>query len=405
MSKKLTLRISLDSIFKIILLSAVMIQVFAYYLSFYDIVVEGGWIQSVIDLIYKWRDICLFLSLTIVVLKTRLRKDSIALVVALIFIYVVTSFIQPENLQYFEPLKLTFILAVQVYIVMRSRLFSLEEFKRVLHVLCRVLFLLSVYIFVSQQSTLFFQERYMDFSNATGIVCGILFYYGISEKKKLDLVFASILYVILLVAGGRGSFLTLSLLIIVLVWMNTKSKWLFVVGALVIIMFFVMGTGIFETILTEISSGLGFESRTISRIFSARFFARSDRQQIYDFLWGKIKDDMFLGGGLCADRYYLYAGGLSKNGYYAHNFFIEMIVDFGFIGIMISVALLVQFVRFFISSIEKRTKSLALVFIFVSFVQLMLSRSWLTEANFFLMLALITNSFEDNRWRGENVNE
>lgn len=159
---------------------------------------------------------------------------------------------------------------------------------------CYGLSILAIFTFFSQQSTHLFMEKYMDYSNAVSIVSALLLYFGLNECKKIDTVLGFITYIILFVAGGRGSFVTLTLLIVCLLWLKYNDKRLIYMAFSICIVLLIFPNLILDIIL-GISSSLDFESRTIERLLSGDLLRGNDRYQLYSYLLGKIEDDYFFG--------------------------------------------------------------------------------------------------------------
>lgn len=229
----------------------------------------------------------------------------------------------------------------------------------------------------------------MDYSNAVSIVSALLLYFGIIEGKKVDLLLGVVTYIILLIAGSRGAFLTLSILIVSLIWLKYKSQKILYL-AIFFSVFFLLVPDIFYNALLFISSSVDFESRTIERLLTSDFLRGNDRYQLYTYLWEKIVDDCFLGGGICADRYYLDMGKLTDNGYYTHNIFIELVVDFGIFGLVLFCFILKQ-IYSFVKKYHNQNSICGFVFVYITviFIQLFFSRSWLTEPNLYILLGLL----------------
>lgn len=379
----------LNLLFTIILLSPLVIQCFSFSLSFYDDLVDGGPIQIFLNYIYAFRDFCLFSSLGILLLYRAFPKDSIILISFVLIILLLSFAVHPENIKYFQQVQTQFILCIDAYLIIRSNLVKIELLKKVLRMFCYGLSILAIFTFFSQQSTLLFMEKYMDYSNAVSIVSALLLYFGLNECKKIDTVLGFITYIILFVAGGRGSFVTLTLLIVCLLWLKYNDKRLIYMAFSICIVLLIFPNLILDIIL-GISSSLDFESRTIERLLSGDLLRGNDRYQLYSYLLGKIEDDYFLGGGICADRHYLNIGHLTDNGYYAHNIVIELITDFGIFGIFLTI-FIIRNIYIFIKKYHKNSEicGFIMVYFIVSFVQLFFSRSWLTEPNLFILMGLL----------------
>ena len=125
-----------------------------------------------------------------------------------------------------------------------------------------------------------------------------------------------------------------------------------------------MSTRVFQTFLGEFSSGTSLDS---------------GRLEIQKELIRQIKINPF-GYGLGGDRVF--------TGWYAHNIFLELIVQF---GIFIGGFLCVFLVYIVISSLRKaraemQILSILLLFICTGLIKLLISGSYLIEPYFFLLL-------------------
>lgn len=381
---------------------AVLIQTYSYFIIFYkynetEINSLG---QFLLDVSYPIRNMCLYINVAILLITKRLTKDGLFLILGSVFAILFTSIAYPENIPFFEDIQAMFILAIQMYVVIRSRFVNMAILKVCLMWINRVFAIVSIYVFLTYRTSLIFIHNYMDYANGISIICGLSAYFAIIEKKKLDCVFMAIMYIVLLIAGGRGSFLTMALLTLVLFWItkrnNRKTQKYFVTGAIVLSLALVV-----STFLSDLSSLIGFESRNLERLTEGGFFYANDRTSIWSELINKSSNNILLGSGICADRYYLSKANLATSGYYAHNIFVEMMVDFGLVGIVMFCAILFLFRRFYTRISHPEIVGFVSVYVFVSFVQLFLSRSFLTEANFYVMLALMLNYLETNVYNNE----
>ena len=107
----------------ILLVSTLVIQTFSNSLSFYDGLAEGGFIKTILDKIYTYRDICLFLSVCILLFYRALPKDSVLLVLSSVCTVLMTFTIRPENIPYFKVVQTIFILCINVYILKSATVF------------------------------------------------------------------------------------------------------------------------------------------------------------------------------------------------------------------------------------------------------------------------------------------
>ena len=126
---------------------------------------------------------------------------------------------------------------------------------------------------------------------------------------------------------------------------------------------------------------VGVRSRTLL-LFLQDGVHLSGRDIIYRGVMAEIIESPWLGIGIAGDRRVLSGG-------YTHNFFIELIGNFGFIlGILVSVGIIILIIKALI--IKDRDKyNLIIIWMSLGFVHLMVSGSYLTDINFWIFLGLM----------------
>ncbi|MSS44169.1 O-antigen ligase family protein [Anaerosalibacter bizertensis] len=204
------------------------------------------------------------------------------------------------------------------------------------------------------------------------------------------LVFVGIMMIIIM--GSRGPLLSL-----ILFWFFLAIKYIhnsknivkyFITTCLFIAVIIIISLN-FDIMIVKLNlilENMGFRSRTLRIFLSNSVDFSSGRINIYSFIVECIKERPLLGYGLAGDRVLL-------GGTYPHNFFLEVLVQF---GVIIGGLIIILFIYFYINGIfnnkDEVETDLALLFFGIGFVQLLVSGSYLTSGNFWLFMSICINS-------------
>ena len=233
----------------------------------------------------------------------------------------------------------------------------------------------------------FISRNYMTVSNAFLMPIGILFYSIYRKGHWWDylLILAGLL--IVLIYGSRGGFLMLSFLAVTILYIKMQKKK--VLFLLFIVLFVLVGAVLIvqSDILSQSTS------RTLQKILNGELFDSSGRFEIWEYLLSRSLSNGFIGRGLCADRMYLIELYNTNEQVYAHNFLVKLLTDFGLLGFIAGIALIVVLIGFLRRCGEPLEKIAVVIFVFTSFLQLMFSRTFLSEPGFFIMMGIVL------RWR------
>lgn len=209
-------------------------------------------------------------------------------------------------------------------------------------ILCMVISLLQILTFILtlMLRTAYVSSDYMTFSY-NGILSTFgLFFIGYQKKRKIAYVIGSINFVVIFLAGCRGAILTIGIFLIGWYIFSNKSisyKSL-LVSIFIIVLLAVML--LYSTqILSEIRKFLdnyGFSSRVLNILLNDPIeLAESSGR---DTISSKLTENLNLfGHGIFGDRRYV--------GAYAHNWLLEIIFDFGLIGVGGIVFLIAIFIK------------------------------------------------------------
>ena len=222
----------------------------------------------------------------------------------------------------------------------------------------------------------------------------ICFVFGLNGKK-CHLVLACISAFVNMIVGCRGAavsivvFLMLSLLYFFHVKRKTSKNRL--TKILVFLLLFAIAVNI-GTILNEISDTMekyGLESRTINKLLDSEssFDSSSGRDSIFK---QAINNISLFGEGLFGDRAILH----NENGAltYAHNFILEIMVDFGLIVgavvLIVFFALIIKATHIAIASRDSALTGMTFLMLAGLLVKHMVSASFLTSFDFWFYVGL-----------------
>ena len=374
--------------------------IFSMTISYFYTVTSDSTLVELVRLSYRLRDVCFVLAAVQIVLKLKISGDDIFLVGMIGIFYMITRVLFPQNMVYIESISAYLILGIECYAVIRTKLLEWKLLKRWTTRFSRI-FIVAVIlgILTVPNQAQYIAKQYMTFANALTLPTGFVMYEAFCRAKSYDYCLFAIGLISILAFGSRGSFVLLALLFLVYIYSRNQNKKVLYVGLGLLLVLWI-GADI-SGVGDNIVSGLlgNSNSRTLSSIFSGSLF-KSQRTRVYAYLGKCIVSDVFLGAGLCADRYYLPMAFTGNDANYAHNFFLEWTVDFGLIGLLIAIAVTIFILKNTFSMKNREKKWYFYTFFFLIFLQLMISRSWLTEINFFVYAALLMN-----HTHGERENE
>lgn len=140
---------------------------------------------------------------------------------------------------------------------------------------------------------------------------------------------------------------------------------------------------------------LGLSSRVFDFILSGRFFSSSGRNEIREVLVNHLFSiDGVFGFGVCGDRV------LTSTHEYAHNIFLEILIQFGWIlGLMFCALLIWLFLRAYKRHTEYN--EFIIILIFSKVLALMVSATFWNEIYFWCMIAICLRNVNAIKNTGE----
>lgn len=196
----------------------------------------------------------------------------------------------------------------------------------------------------------------------------VLFY----QRKWYSLLFAGILFMLLLLYGARAPLLSLA---VFFVYVLVSQKKFTLLIALVVIM------GVSIPILNSTLESYGLSSRTLELYLSGDLDADNGRDVIRDEVMKGVHQNPY-GWGLFGDRVITHG----ENN--AHSFIREILAEFGlFLGVPLLLLFLFELIRRFLR-LKEGDRDIYMLFLCACFIPTLVSGSYLTSTNFAIFVGI-----------------
>ena len=254
---------------------------------------------------------------------------------------------------------------------------------------------------VGQRKGLYSSNDYMSFSYNLFPGCIFALYRGICQKKKISLIVAVTLMIFLVSFGSRGVLVAVVVAAFILLIKNqekmTISSVVFWIVAFVASFFVIVNLSSIVLFLRSCFPS----SRTVAIMSNDLLNGEinlANRNLYYDYFHNHLSDYIGWGTGILRDRYLIsqevsrISYGESWLGCYMHNFYFEIIMQFGFVfGGFLLVYFTYRLIKAFtqIKYMDETKKAIFLMFVPATFITYMVSGSYLHSMRFYFMLALI----------------
>ena len=160
--------------------------------------------------------------------------------------------------------------------------------------------------------------------------------------------------------------------------------------------------GLYDEVISsaiDFFNGLGIESRFLTSLSEGSITESAGRERIFEVIIEAIKQNPF-GYGFFADRYVIVSSGMRNA--YTHNFFLEVICDF---GVIFGSVFIIFFIWRMLNTIHyfKSTSMNKIISALIPFglFQLLFSSSFLVCPPFFMLMGIFffTNFQQKSDWR------
>ena len=299
----------------------------------------------------------------------------------------------PENRIFMLPLIIPFFFMVLPSFIYALSIRNFVIFKNVLEKSSCIVFfigsILSLFVFLGRASIGSYSMSLAYYMLLPSIVFLNNLFERISAKYFILLVLSLIVIISL---GSRGPILCL----LVFVFLRTfrpsfRTSYKKIIMTSSVLGICTVGMIFFKNIINVMYNQLshyGFHSRTLYLFLNDRGVYLSGRSSIYQSIIAEILKNPILGIGLAGDR-------RITDGTYAHNIYIELISNFGFILGFILI-LLITFLVIKSLFIKDDIKYILLTMWFcLGFIPLLISGSYLTSINFAIFLGVVIHINKD----------
>ena len=234
-----------------------------------------------------------------------------------------------------------------------------------------------------------FQVNYLNLSYC--LIVPFVYFLLANEKRRLYWFIIIADAILVSRFGGRSAILCIAVAVIYKVVFVDKNRslWIILIGICSFLLYFFYNSILKWIVTTSTSYGV---IGGIQKYYTmGNIFLDSGRGSINEASKEIIRMNPFFGVGLGADRYYLGKLGF-QYGWYPHNLFYELMIDFGvFIGVILFVYIFIQIIRILFGNNRCGEVNMLLkICIFTGgFLILLFSNSYLRSPMFFAMIAII----------------
>ena len=310
-----------------------------------------------------------------------------------IFIFSLHYLVFPENREYILDIIFPFFfMCLPIFIYARS-LSNWDIFKQMMNKASVIIFVLGLLLGIQ---IILGTASVGDYSMTLSyymLLPSIIFIDKLLDQFSTSALVISILSILIIISiGSRGAIMCICVFVLLkFIKPNseipfTKPRVFFYIVIFVTSIFIFLN---FKGILLAINNLLenyGIHSRSI-RLFLAPDVSLSGREGIYEDALSAIRDHPYLGVGIAGDRQI-------TNGVYAHNFLLEVLLNFGVVlGFLLLVFLLIVIIRMLIIK-DLGTYNMMIIWISTGLVSLFVSGSYLSELNFWIFLGLILSYYK-----------
>ena len=260
-------------------------------------------------------------------------------------------------------------------------------FFQLLYRICRVKLIIALLtqfiMFVAPQTDIF--HDYMNAANAMLLGLVVITAKNMSDHHIVlfnDLLeFTTVLFILIL--GSRGGLLCYASFYILyfLFIADIKKPAIITLAILGFVFIYFLGPSI-------ISSFAGSDNRLLSLYSSKELVHDESRELIAGIIFSNIVDNPW-GLGVMADRAILTSSNEIWEVFYAHNLELEMGINFGYFGLLLSVVLLITILFYLHSSYDKYIRLTYLALVSCSIVKLQVSSSYWKDPIFWAVMGML----------------
>jgi O-antigen ligase len=361
-------------------------------------------IPSKLDVVIPYTLFMVFIFLSIKAIISRIKPDTIILLILITIAYLVSLLIEMQ--EYSLQIGLELLIGFIIYTVTRA-LRSYDDLIKYLNI-TSILIILSVIIvfiiFPTNEVTMISYSQ----TFAYAIFPAVIFSFNsfMNNRSILQLIYFAIAFVLIIIAGARGPVVISILFIFIRVFQVIKNigGGIKVWSTLLVFSICVFMAIIFMPKIEDIITKYSFQdsNRLLEMLRKDDLLEDEGRNSLKTKSIALILDHPF-GMGLGQERVALSDITMQAEGSYPHNFFLEILIQYGWIlGFAIIVLLLYFMFISYINNNNNNTKNIWLMFFFIGYIPLMFSGSYINWPLFWLFLGLTVNFIHENKFVRKN---
>ena len=281
-------------------------------------------------------------------------------------VIIIHSFLFPQNIEFIKTDGIRFLLPIVIPSALcLAAVNSLKVVEDALfHVSCVALFFVIFYVVMFFLGGFIIEKYNMSFSYAC-LLPMVSFY---RRRTLISYVLSLFLLISILAIGSRGAAMVFIAYVVYDILQHDK-KYIFLLLGMLLVSFCML------PLLSDWLESVGIHSRTLSLIADGSVAADSGRGDVYEMFFQLLSEHPLLGLGLFGDRVYL-------DGYYCHNILLEMLLNFGYLGIMLLWPAILMMLLIIYRKSNKCNRNRIVCYSLILIGPLMASHSYLTSPDF-----------------------
>lgn len=334
-----------------------------------------------------------------------INKKMILYILGIILFFLLQCLFFYDNKYFFE----NFLVHVTTIFPIVICFLAINNYKLLLDKLIKISFGISVItlvLFLIFKNNMFSNGYSMGFANIMIFPSNILIYYLFNNKlKKMHKLCAIILFIanffIILAVGSRGALINIMFFLLYMIFFEQKNKvrkYIFCLSTIIVFLIIMAYSKEITVALSQISSKIGLNSRTLNLLLSNNINHDSGRRELWAIVLSEICVSPFSIRGINAD--YLLIG------IYSHNFIIELLYEF---GILLGVPFIIYIIYAIFKTVISKNNyytNLLKILLFNFFPLILWSATIWTSMFFWIWLLLFDYSkIKCNAEYGENLEE
>lgn len=225
-----------------------------------------------------------------------------------------------------------------------------------------------------------------------------------NDKKVTNCAGAVVSMLFVFMSGARGPLfcMIISCLVVLFLLKKFDLKQMLLVmslAAILLILTYLNYQGIIKGLITVFEK-VGVSTRILYGLLNHDLSDDVMRGRLRAFAWSYAQNHLFIGTGMVNERNLIFQSLLSSSassasGTYVHNFFLELMMQFGLVpGLIIGMVTCVNILKGFSDRYPFSGRLFLAVLLAIAFWPLMISRSYLNVAYFYLMIGYLFGMYK-----------